>query len=321
MNEAETRADLIDPLLTAAGWGVVEGSRIRREFPITPGRIEGGGKRGKSLSADYVLSYRNTALAVVEAKADTLPLTEGVGQAKDYAAKLQLRFTYASNGKGIYAIDMDSGEEGEANCFPTPHELWDRTFAEENAWRDRFAAIPYPDKGGSWQIRFYQEIAVKRVLEAIASSRDRILLTLATGTGKTSIAFQILWKLFAARWNLSGEPSRRPRILFLADRNNLADQAFNDFTGFAAFEENALARIEPDALRKKGRVPTNASVFLTIFQTFMSGPPVDGKPSPWFGQYPADFFDFIVIDECHRGVATTTSTPRPTSVSRSTAIP
>lgn len=162
---------------------------------------------------------------------------------------------------------------------------------------------------------------MKRVLEAIAAGQNRILLTLATGTGKTSIAFQILWKLFAARWNLSGEPSRRPRILFLADRNNLADQAFNDFTGFAAFEENALARIEPDALRKKGRVATNASVFLTIFQTFMSAPPVDGKPSPWFGQYPADFFDFIVIDECHRGVATTTSTPRPTSVSRSTAIP
>ena len=310
MNEAETRAELIDPLLVAAGWGVVEGSRIRREFPIAPGRIEGGGRRGKSLSADYVLSYRNTALAVVEAKADSMPLTEGVGQAKEYAAKLQLRFTYASNGKGIYAIDMQSGEEGEAEAFPTPQELWQRTFAEENAWRDRFAAIPYPDKGGSWQIRFYQEIAVKRVLEAIVSGQNRILLTLATGTGKTSIAFQILWKLFAARWNLSGEPTRRPRILFLADRNNLADQAFNDFTAFASIEENALARIEPDDLRKKGRVPTNASVFLTIFQTFMSGPTVDGKPSPWFGQYPADFFDFIVIDECHRGGANNESTWR-----------
>lgn len=151
---------------------------------------------------------------------------------------------------------------------------------------------------------------MKRVLEAIASGQNRILLTLATGTGKTSIAFQILWKLFAARWNLSGEPTRRPRILFLADRNNLADQAFNDFTAFATFEENALARIEPDDLRKKGRVPTNASVFLTIFQTFMSGPPVDGKPSPWFGQYPPDFFDVIVIDECHRGGANNESTWR-----------
>ena len=129
------------------------------------------------------------------------------------------------DGKGIYVIDRETGEEGEAEAFPTPQELWQRTFAEENAWRDRFAAIPYPDKGGSWQIRFYQEIAVKRVLEAIASGQNRILLTLATGTGKTSIAFQILWKLFAARWNLSGEPTRRPRILFLAGRKNLLDQA------------------------------------------------------------------------------------------------
>ena len=310
MNEAETRAELIDPLLAAAGWGVVEGSRIRREFSITPGRIEGGGRRGKPLTADYVLTYRNTKLAVVEAKPNTAPLSEGVAQAKDYAGKLQLRFTYASNGLGVYAIDMATGEEGEAEAFPSPQELWESTFAEENAWWDRFAAIPYPDKGGSWQIRFYQDIAVQRVLEAIASGRDRILLTLATGTGKTSIAFQILWKLFAARWNRSGQPSRRPRMLLLADRNTLADQAFNDFTGFAAFEDNALARLEPDALRKQGRVPTNASLFLTIFQTFMSGPPVDGKPSPWFGQYPADFFDVIVIDECHRGGANNESTWR-----------
>ena len=310
MNEAETRAELIDPLLTAAGWGVVEGSRIRREFSITPGRIEGGGRRGKPLTADYVLTYRNTQLAVVEAKPDTAPLSEGVAQAKDYASKLQLRFTYASNGLGVYAIDMATGAEGDAERFPTPQELWERTFAEENAWRDRFAAIPYPDKGGSWQIRFYQDIAVSRALEAIASGRDRILLTLATGTGKTSIAFQILWKLFQARWNLSGQPTRRPRILFLADRNTLADQAFNDFTGFAAFEDNALARLEPDALRRKGRVPTNASVFITIFQTFMSGQAPDGRPAPWFGQYPPDFFDFIVIDECHRGGANNESTWR-----------
>ena len=128
----------------------------------------------------------------------------------------------------------------------------------------------------------------------------RILLTLATGTGKTFIAFQIAWKLFHARWNLSGQPTRRPRILFLADRNILANQAYN---AFSAFPEDAMVRIAPEDIRKKGKVPKNGSLFFTIFQTFMSGPPKDGKPSPYFGEYSPDFFDFIVIDECHRGGA------------------
>jgi type I restriction enzyme R subunit len=315
MNEAETRAEHIDPALKAAGWGVVEGSRIRREYPITLGRIEGHGRRGKSLTADYVLEYRNTKLAVVEAKAEDEELTEGVAQAKDYAGKLSIRHTYATNGRGIYGIDMETGQEGDIPAFPTPDQLWALTFAKANAWRDRFAAVPYPDKSGSWAIRFYQEIAVARVLEKIAAEHTRILLTLATGTGKTSIAFQIAWKLFQARWNLgdwkrSGEPTRRPRILFLADRNTLATQAYNDFTSFAAFADDALVRIKPEDIRKKGKVPKNASLFFTIFQTFMSGPPKDGKPSPYFGEYPPDFFDFIVIDECHRGGANDESTWR-----------
>ena len=310
MNEAETRAELIDPALTTAGWGVVEGSRIRREYPITMGRIEGHGKRGKALSADYVLIYRNTKLAVVEAKARDEELTEGVGQAKNYAGKLEVRFTYATNGRGVYAIDMETGQEGEVASFPTPEELWNRTFpstgsgdaAIERAelWRDRFADVPYEDKGGTHPGRYYQDIAVERVMQAIAADRQRILLTLATGTGKTFIAFQIAWKLFHSRWNLSREPSRRPRILFLADRNILANQAYN---AFSAFAEDALVRISPEDIRKKGKVPKNGSLFFTIFQTFMSGPPKDGKPSPYFGEYPPDFFDFIVIDECHRGGA------------------
>ena len=308
MNEAETRAEHIDPALKAAGWGVVEGSRIRREFPITAGRLEGHGRRGKALSADYVLEYRNTKLAVVEAKPWDDPVSEGVAQAKNYAQKLAIRHTYSTNGQGIYAIDMDTGKEGDVGRFPTPDELWNLVFAKSNVWRDRFAAVPISDKSGTWDIRFYQEIAVSRVLESIADDRDRVLLTLATGTGKTAIAFQIAWKLFNARWNLrdwkSGrEPGRRPRILFLADRNNLATQAYNDFTSFAAFPEDAMVRIAPDSIRKKGRVPTNASIFFTIFQTFMSGPLKDGKPSPYFGDYPNDFFDLIVIDECHRGGA------------------
>ncbi len=300
MNEAETRAEYIDPALKAAGWGIVDGSRIRREYMISPGRIESHGRRGKPLVADYILEYRNTKMAVVEAKAWDEELTEGVAQAKNYAEKLSIRFTYSTNGQGIYAIDLQTGREGEVDKFPTPGELWSRTFAVEDAWRDRFAGVPYEDKGGSHPVRYYQETAVDRVMEAIARNQSRILLTLATGTGKTFIAFEIAWKLFHSRWNLTREPSRRPRILFLADRNILADQAYN---AFSAFPEDALVRIAPDEIRKKGKVPKNGSIFFTIFQTFMTGPVKDGKPSPYFGEYPPDFFDFIVIDECHRGGA------------------
>jgi type I restriction enzyme R subunit len=312
MNEAETRAEHIDPALAAAGWGVVESSRIRREYPITLGRIEGHGNRGKALTADYVLEFRNARLATVEAKPWDKALTEGVAQTKNYAGKLAIRFAYATNGQGIYSIDMDTGVEGEVATYPTPLDLWNRTFAVPNAWRDRFATVPFEDRGGYFQGRYYQDISVERVLAAIAEGRNRILLTLATGTGKTFIAFQIAWKLFNTRWNLSdwkkeGEPTRRPRILFLADRNILADQAYN---AFSAFPEDALVRIAPEDIRKKGRVPTNGNLFFTIFQSFMSGPPKDGKPSPYFGDYPPDFFDFIVIDECHRGGASDESSWR-----------
>jgi len=228
-----------------------------------------------------------------------------VGQAKDYAGKLAVRFTYASNGQGIYSIDMHSGAEGELLKYPSPEELWNLTFSTQNIWRDRFAAVPFEDRSGYFQSRYYQDTAIERVLEAVSNQEQRILLTLATGTGKTFIAFQIAWKLFHSRWNLgdwkkTGEPTRRPRILFLADRNILANQAFN---AFSAFPEDALVRIEPADIRKKDKVPKNGSIFFTIFQTFMSGPPKDGQPSPYFGEYPPDFFDFIVIDECHRGGA------------------
>ncbi len=307
MNEAETRAEHIDPALKNAGWGIVEGSRILREYHITLGRIESHGQRGKPLIADYVLVYRNRKLAVIEAKAWEKPLTEGVGQAKDYADKLAIRFTYATNGQGIYGIDMHEGTEGALSQYPSPDELWNRTFAEQNNWRDRFSAIPFEDKGGTYGARYYQDIAIEQVLEAIAAGQNRILLTLATGTGKTFIAFQIAWKLFHSRWNLNHEPTRLPRILFLADRNILANQAYN---AFSAFPEDALVRIEPDEIKKKGKVPKNGSLFFTIYQTFMSGPPKDGHPSPYFGEYPPDFFDFIVIDECHRGGANDESTWR-----------
>jgi len=301
MNEAETRAEHIDPALKAAGWGVVDGSRVRREH-ITLGRLQGGGVRSKPEVADYVLIFRNHKLAVIEAKKWALPYTEGVAQAKRYAQKLAVRFAYSTNGQAIYGVDMETGAEGDVLAFPSPEELWTKTFAKQSAWRDRFAAIPFEDKSGTWQSRYYQDIAINCVLEAIAGGKSRILLTLATGTGKTFIAFQLAWKLFQSRWNLidwhkDDTPTRRPRILFLADRNILADQAYN---AFSAFPEDALVRISPGDIRQQGRVPKNGSIFFTIFQTFMSGP----GDSPYFGEYPPDFFDFIVIDECHRGGAT-----------------
>lgn len=300
MNEAETRAELIDPKLKACGWGVVEGSKILREYHITAGKIQTGGGRAKKLTADYVLVYKGIKLAVVEAKSNDLVVGEGVAQAKLYAEKLNLDTTYSSNGNEIYCICMKTGNEGLVADFLTPDELWNKTFAVQNEWRERFSAVPFEDKSGSWQLRYYQEIAVKNTLEAIANNEDRILLTLATGTGKTAIAFQIAWKLFQTRWNLQRDGKRRPRILFLADRNILADQAYN---AFSAFAEDALVRIKPKEISKKGGVPTNGSIFFTIFQTFMSGTDAEGKPTPYFGDYPADYFDLIIIDECHRGGA------------------
>jgi type I restriction enzyme R subunit len=300
MNESETRAELIDPKLKACGWGVVEDSKVLREYSITAGKIQTGGGRGKREIADYVLVYKGIKLAVVEAKSDELEVGEGVMQAKKYAAKLGLETTYSSNGKAIYQICMKSGKEGVVSNFLSPEELWAKTFAEQNDWREKFANVPFEDKSGSWQLRYYQEIAVQRTVEAIAQGKDRILLTLATGTGKTAISFQIAWKLFQTRWNLKRDGSRRPRILFLADRNILADQAYNSFS---AFPEDALVRIKPTEIKKSKKVPTNGSIFFTIFQTFMSGTDAEGKAAPYFGEYPEDYFDLIIIDECHRGGA------------------
>ena len=311
-NEAETRAELIDPALKDAGWGVVEGSRVRRET-IAPGCLLGAGKRAISKTADYVLVYKNQKLAVIEAKREHSSVTEGLGQAKEYAERLQTPFAYATNGHGIYRVDMRNGEEGEVTRFPRPDELWNTVYGESEAqeqhWREQFSAVPFNDKGGQWEARYYQHNAITQTLDAIGAGQDRILLTLATGTGKTAIAFQIAWKLFNSRWSLSNwrnqsqdeeVPARLPRILFLADRNTLANQAFNEFSGFA---EDARVRIDPQSIRQRGRVPTNGNVFFTIFQTFMTGMDADRERKPHFGDYPPDFFDLIIIDECHRGGA------------------
>lgn len=293
MNESQTRIDKIDPALHAVGWGKVKDSRIITEYKITNGRISKTSKPNP-LKADYILSYKGVKLAVVEAKSDEKDVSDGVGQAKQYAEMLNIRYTYSTNGDALYAIDMQTGEEGEIDAFPTPDELWAMTFGDADEWRDKFYAQPL-FSNGTKEPRYYQEIAINKTLNAIAKDRKRILLTLATGTGKTYIAFQICYKLFNARWNIK-KTGNRPRVLFLADRNILANQAFNGFFGFA---QDALVRITPDGVRKGGKVPTNGSIFFTIFQTFMTD---DGKKYT-FGEYPRDFFDLVIIDECHRGGA------------------
>ncbi len=304
MNEADTRRELIDPKLKDAGWGLSKESKIRAAFKINNGEIKPGRIRQSYDEADYVLIYKNRKLAVVEAKSDEEDVSEGVGQAKSYAEKLKILTTYSTNGKEIYEIKYSKDERGNmfissenlVKKFPSPDELWKKTFENKNEWSNKFDSVNYQIFKGEREPRYYQEIAINNTLDAIANKKDRILLTLATGTGKTVIAFHIAWKLFKSKWNIQRDGKRSPRILFLADRNILANQAFNQFS---AFDENALVRITPEDVRKKGNVPTNGSVFFTIFQSFRSGP----KKEPYFGDYPKDFFDLIIIDECHRGGA------------------
>jgi type I restriction enzyme R subunit len=332
MNEAQTRLDLIDPALREAGWSVIPESRIKVEV-ITSGRIIGKNHKGenlrkKPLSCDYVLEYKGRRLAVLEAKARDKYYTDGLAQAKDYALKLNTRFAYCTNGQEIYGVDMDEGTEGDVSGYPTPQELWEMTFptpkeaykVEIVDWKERFREISFPLFKGQYLPRYYQRTAVEKCLDAIAEKKDRLLLTMATGTGKTATAFHLCWKLFHAKWNLKRDATRAPRILFLADRNILANQAFNSFIDFDTIDENIKKRITPAEIRKTGKVPKNGSIFFTIFQSFMTEANQEendtdeydiaaephityGKPKFNFGEYEPDFFDFIIIDECHRGGA------------------
>jgi type I restriction enzyme R subunit len=294
LNEAETRAQLIDPALHRVGWSG-ESCRVRREFHINLGRILGGGSRGKAQIADYVLEYKGKRLAVIEAKKESAYYTEGQGQAIEYGTKLCVPFTFATNGKKIRQIDLRTNIQADIDFYPTPDQLLAMLGEPANRTLEKFEAVAFPQRGTE-EVRYYQQLAAERALKAIAAGDKRMLLTLATGTGKTRIAFQIAWKLFESRWNLKGDGQRRPRVLFLADRNILANQAYNEFS---PFPEDALVRISPSDIAKKGKVPTNGNIFFTIFQTFMSKNTKGGIEFN-FGEYPKDFFDLIVVDECHR---------------------
>ena len=315
MDEATTRMKKIDPALRNVGWDEVPQSEILVEQSayIAPGMVSAIPHNSHPKKADYILEYKKKKLAVIEAKSDEKSYAEGIPQAKLYAELLHIRFTYATNGNEIWQIDMGVKDaqgnyiipstEGFVDKFPTPQELWQMTYTEKNEWRDTFNLCAL-NRGGGREPRYYQEIAIDSVLNAVANGKKRILLTMATGTGKTYTAFQICWKLYQTNWNTRGT-SQKPRILFITDRNILANQAKNDFE---QFDEDAMERITADRLRAtsgsgalRGKLPTARHLYFTIFQTIMGCP--EGSETPYYMQWPHDFFDFIIIDECHRGGA------------------
>jgi type I restriction enzyme R subunit len=291
ISESDTRANFIDPKLVDSQW---EAIHIVREYYFTDGRKLLGNKRGKRLFLDYLLKFNNTNLAIIEAKKLGDHPTKGLQQALEYAEKLKINFVYATNGKRIYEFDVSKGKGDYIDNFPTPQDLYNRLFGAKNELKEKLQNIPFL-LTGNFGPRYYQEIAVSKTMESIADGEKRILLTLATGTGKTFISFQIVHKLLQAKWNIEGE-NRRPRILFLADRNILADQAINTFNPY----EKDVIKIDGEEVRKRnGVVPTNAFIFFAIYQAIAEREDIGG----YYKEYPSDFFDLIVIDECHRGSA------------------
>jgi type I restriction enzyme, R subunit len=290
-SEADTRANYIDPALSNKGW---QPQHIRREYSFTDGRKLFGGKRGERCRVDYLLIHNNTFIGIIEAKAQDKEPTQGLQQAISYAQKLKVRFIYSTNGIRIYQFDVLEGRGNFIDVYPTPDELFAKVILQQNTLKEQLLSTPFFISGDK-PPRYYQEIAVQKVMQGIADGNKRLLLTLATGTGKTVIAFQIVHKLLQAKWNMEGA-DRRPRILFLADRNVLVDQAMNTFNPY----EKDIIKINGDEIRRRnGLVPTNAYIFFAIYQAISEKEDIGG----YYKNYPADFFDAIIIDECHRGSA------------------
>ncbi len=294
MNEADTCRQHVIPKLQAAGWDD-EPHSIAEQRTITDGRIVPVGQgfvRKPPKRVDYLLRYRRDfPLAVVEAKAADKAAADGLQQAKDYADMLGLSFAYATNGHEIVEFDAFTGLETRRPDYPTPAELWQRYRTgrglEEPQTADRLLT-PCNYMAGKGE-RYYQLIAINRAMEAILKGRRRLLLTMATGTGKTAVAFQICWKLWNARWNRTGE-YRRPKILYLADRNILVDQPKDGI--FAAFGD-ARCKIEA------GEVAHSRELYFAIYQALAE----DERRLGLFRSFPPTFFDLIIVDECHRGSA------------------
>jgi len=290
LNEADTCRTYVLPKLYNAGW---EDTQISEQKSFTDGRIMLVGNRAirrPQKRADYLLRYRRDfPIAVVEAKAAYRTAGDGLQQAKEYAQILGLKFAYATNGHSIIEHDFLTGFDNELQGFPKPSELWARLTTAEKISEDvgNRLLTPYYHLSGK-SPRYYQEIAINLAVQCILQGRKRVLLTLATGTGKTVVAFQICWKLTNSLWNRTGD-HRRPRILYLADRNILVDDP-KDKT-FAPFGE-ARHKIEGEAVKSR-------EMYFAIYQAIAK----DERRPGLYRDYPRDFFDLIIVDECHRGSA------------------
>lgn len=311
-NEADTRAKLIDPQIKLFGWGE---SQIEREHyfvkgqPVTAGRIYLVGeesRRRQPRRVDYLLRYQGQMIAVLEAKDETHTSGAGLEQAKSYAKMLDVPFAYSSNGHGFVEFDFFSNQSREISSFPAPKDLWHRW---EQYRKQATAQLPsnrVADAGSSYitkrvqqinpllypvcpasicgkEPRYFQEVAIRRVIERMMAAQKRILLTMATGTGKTFTAFQIVWKLRKSGW------LKKP-VLFITDRVALCNQAYNAFTAFVT------GQADPRGLIRGGRFNSNRELYFALYQSLDA----EDNGEALFKRIPADFFGLIIIDECHR---------------------
>jgi type I restriction enzyme R subunit len=293
LNEADTCRVYVTPRLKEAGWETLPYS-ITEQHTFTDGRVQFQGNavsRGERKRADYLLRYtRDFPIAVIEAKPEDTPVGQGMQQARDYAEILGLKFAYATNGHEILEFDFATGEENPISEFPAPQELFKRLRAAEGINDNSVETLlsPYHHVLG-YSPRYYQQIAINRAVQSVLQGNKRSLITMATGTGKTVVAFQICWKLWSSRWNRSGE-YRKPRVLFLADRNVLVDDP-KDKT-FSPFGD-ARYKIE------NGSITKGREIYFAIYQALAK----DERRPGLYKEFSPDFFDLIIIDECHRGSA------------------
>ncbi|MDP8517051.1 EcoAI/FtnUII family type I restriction enzme subunit R [Campylobacter coli] len=299
-SEDDTRVKLIDTKLYASSW---KEENIIRNYYFTDGRKLIGNKRAERKFADYLLKFQNNNLAIIEAKKQNKDALDGLSQGIEYAKTLNVPFVYSTNGDKIYEYDLRVSRGEYIENFPSPNELFQRVYGNLKEWQYKLLTqreLYIPQK----TLRYYQKIAVDKVIEALINGKDRILLTLATGTGKTTIAFALCYRLLEARWNKENK-DQKPKILFLCDRVSLRDQALGEFNAV----ESDCKVISAEEIRKNdGKIITNANVFFGIYQSLAANSKdqentQEEQESKFYLQYPKDFFDLIIIDECHRGGA------------------